>query len=92
MEEKEKETAERLKTLQTEEKERMIQPTIQNRVQTRYDVEELDESYYIMDGSKTRVTFDDDETPIQEELPPTETNGNDVDEQEEEEVDDTVRD
>lgn len=65
----------------------MIRPLINTRAQTRYDVEELDASYYIMDGSKKRVTFDDDdELPNQDELPPIETNGNEIDDQEDEET------
>ena len=71
----------------------MIRPTINNRAQMRYDVEELDDSYYIMDGSKKRVTFDDDdEVPNPEDLPPIETdeiNGNEVDDQDDE-VEETV--
>ena len=43
IEEKEKEAAERLKALQEEEKERMVQPSSKNRAQTYYSVEELDE-------------------------------------------------
>ncbi|CAF0961575.1 unnamed protein product, partial [Rotaria sordida] len=66
IEEREKETAERLKTLQVEENQRMEQPTLKsilskNKPQAHIYVEELDESYYIMDGSKKRVTFDDDD-------------------------------
>ncbi|CAF2371238.1 unnamed protein product [Rotaria sp. Silwood2] len=66
IEEKEKETAERLKTLQVEENQRMERPTLKsilskNKPQTHIYVEELDESYYIMDGSKKRVTFEDDD-------------------------------
>jgi hypothetical protein len=91
IEESEKETAERLKTLQVEENERMAQPTLKsilskNRPQTYISVEELDErfiqfdfkenpnllfSYYIMDGSKRRVTFDEEDN--NEALPPIET-------------------
>ncbi|CAF0792801.1 unnamed protein product [Rotaria sp. Silwood1] len=66
IEEKEKETAERLKTLQVEENQRMEQPTLKsilskNKSQAHIYVEELDESYYIMDGSKKYVTFEDDD-------------------------------
>ncbi|CAF4212372.1 unnamed protein product, partial [Rotaria magnacalcarata] len=59
--------------------------------------------YYIMDGSKKRVTFDDDETMNNEPVPPIESdeivpNENDSmtmdngkgEEEEEEEVDQTV--
>ncbi|CAF4062315.1 unnamed protein product [Adineta steineri] len=65
IEEREKEAAERLKTLQIAESERMERPTLKsilakNRPQTHLSVEELDESYYILDGTKRRVTFDDE--------------------------------
>lgn len=43
IEEQQKESAERLKALQEEEKERMTQPSSKNRAQTYYSVEELDE-------------------------------------------------
>ncbi|CAF1132365.1 unnamed protein product [Adineta ricciae] len=66
IEEREKEAAERLKALQVEENERMERPALKsilskNRSQTHASVEELDESYYIMDGTKKRVTFDDED-------------------------------
>ena len=52
-------------------------------------------SYYIMDGSNKRVTFDEDEGQNQEMLPPIATdetiNGNEVDDQDDvDEVEETV--
>ncbi|CAF4810383.1 unnamed protein product, partial [Rotaria socialis] len=57
---------------------RMEQPTLKsilakNKPQKHIFVEELDESYYIMDGSKKRVTFDDDEAMNNEPVPPIES-------------------
>ncbi|UJR15870.1 hypothetical protein I4U23_002796 [Adineta vaga] len=66
IEEREKEAAERLKILQIGESERMERPTLKsilskNRPQAHASVEELDDSYYILDESKKRVTFDDED-------------------------------
>ncbi|CAF3409900.1 unnamed protein product [Rotaria socialis] len=108
IEETEKETAEKLKTLQVEESQRMEQPTLKsilakNKPQKHIFVEELDESYYIMDGSKKRVTFDDDEAMNNEPVPPIESDevvphendsmamdNGEGEEEEEEEIDQTT--
>ncbi|CAF0985988.1 unnamed protein product, partial [Didymodactylos carnosus] len=86
-----KEASERIKTLQIEEANRM-QPapkSILSKRKQKMDycsVEELDESYYIMDGSKKHVSFDD-EGHMQENGFNETTENNTLDENSEEQED-----